>query len=256
MLIHGDRVEWLLPDWPAPATVKAVVSTRNGRLSSAPFDGFNTADHVGASPQDVAQCRRFFEQHFHLQKQPQWLNQVHGIDAVRAASDGQLQTADAVYSHDPGVVCTVHTADCLPVFFCHQTLPQVALAHAGWRGLLNGVLEATLETFTDGPNNLICWLGPAISQAHFEVGSEVKAQFDAAQQVPSSSFKSSGRVSETGEHYLCDLYALARARLEGAGVSRVYGGDLCTFQDSRFFSYRQQKTTGRILSAVWIEPSF
>lgn len=255
MLIHGDSVEWLLPDWPAPVAVKAVVSTRKGRLSQAPFDGFNTADHVGANPEDVDRCRRYFQQSFRLHQQPQWLNQVHGIDAVKASPDGNVLTADAAYTHDPGIVCTVHTADCLPVFFCHESKSQVALAHAGWRGLVNGVLESTLATFGDGPEEVICWLGPAISQPHFEVGPEVKAQFEAAQPVPSGAFLSSGRESKEGEHYLCDLYALARARLQAAGVSRISGGDLCTYQDPRFFSYRQQKTTGRILSAVWIEPS-
>ena len=256
MLISYRQTHWITPDWPAPSRVRSLVSTRAGKLSAPPWDGFNTALHVGDDPQRVRTCRRFFLQKTGARKEPQWLDQVHGTDVVQARPDGVVRTADASFSRDPDQICTLHTADCLPVFFTDGNGEQVALAHAGWRGLAEGVLERTLETFPCNPERLLCWLGPAISQAYFEVGPEVRTRFYASQPVPDNAFRSSGRVSEQGEHFYADLFLLARARLNAAGVHKVYGGNFCTFSDPRFFSFRRRNPTGRILSAIWIQPSF
>lgn len=255
MIISPHQLDWIEPDWPAPQQVRAVVSTRAGNLSPVPYDGFNTADHVGAPVENVETCRRVFQQVLNIRATPQWLDQVHGTEVVEASADGNLLTADACFTTQPGAVLTLHTADCLPVFFCDQEGSQVAMAHAGWRGLASGVLENTVDTFHAEKDQILCWLGPAISQKYFEVGAEVKAQFEKSQSIPAGAFKSSGRVSEAGEHYLCDLYLLAKARLNQAGVGGVYGGGFCTYSDPRFFSYRRQHQTGRILSAMWLNPS-
>ncbi|MDX1695444.1 MAG: peptidoglycan editing factor PgeF [Ketobacteraceae bacterium] len=255
MLILEKQTRWLTPDWPAPASVKALVTTRLGHLSKAPFDGFNTAAHVGDDPDSVALCRRFFLQQTEARQPAQWLEQVHGTDVVEARPGQAEVTADGCFTRQTDMICTLHTADCLPVFFCDGEGEQVALAHAGWRGLAEGILERTLETFACPPRNLICWLGPAISQRHFEVGPEVRRRFYESQPVPESAIIPSGRVSEQGEHYLADLYQLARARLLHAGVTRISGGDFCTFSDPRFFSYRRANPTGRLLSAIWIQSS-
>ena len=252
MLIHHKTLQWLTPDWPAPDRVKALVTTRKGCISRAPYDGFNTALHVGDDDDTVALCRQLFMQRAAARVSPQWLDQVHGTEVVEARGAGVL-TADASYTRREGIICTLHTADCLPVFFCDSQGGQVALAHAGWRGLADGILERTLATFTVAPGNILCWLGPAISQPHFEVGPEVRDRFLASQSVPEGAFLPSGRTSEHGEHYLADLYLLARARLHTAGVTQVSGGDFCTYSDPRFFSYRRENPTGRLLSAIWIQ---
>ncbi|PIE41404.1 MAG: multi-copper polyphenol oxidoreductase [Gammaproteobacteria bacterium] len=249
---NTGQLQWIEPDWPAPQQVKAVVSTRAGNISTPPYDGFNTAAHVGAPPQQVEQCRKLFQQQFQIKTAPQWLDQVHGVNVITAQPDGLVRQADASYTDQPEIVCTIHTADCLPVFFCDRQGTQVALAHAGWRGLLSGILENTLAHFSCAAADIICWLGPAISQKHFEVGAEVKSAFASKQAIPAGAFQPSGRVSNAGKHFYCDLYSLARQRLNQAGVERVLGGELCTFSDPRFFSYRRQSTTGRILSAIWL----
>ena len=255
MLIHEHLTQWLAPQWGAPSSVQALVSTTAGSMSRGAYKGFNTADHVGANPAEVSLCRQYFQQRFAIKHAPQWLNQVHGIDVVAANSAVGVTTADACYTDQSEIVCTLHTADCLPVFFCDRKGEEVALAHAGWRGLADGILENTIARFRCAPSNILCWLGPAISQPHFEVGDEVKAVFQRSQTIPKNAFVPSGRVSEAGSHYFCDLFALATKRLRSAGVVDISGGDYCTFSDPRFFSYRRQKITGRILSALWIASS-
>lgn len=253
MLIAPKLTQWITPDWPAPAKVRALVSTRAGGFSRPPYEGFNTALHVGDNPSDVLKCRQLFLLQVGAKRAPQWLDQVHGVAVAEARDDQQVRTADACYTREQNLICTLHTADCLPVLFCDSVGRQVAAAHAGWRGLDAGVLENALASFDGSPGDLMCWLGPAISQPYFEVGPEVRARFQASQDVPAGAFIPSGRVSEQGEHFLTDLFSLARARLQAAGVKHIYGGDCCTYSDPRFFSYRRQNPTGRILSAIWIQ---
>ncbi len=240
---------WLQPEWEIPG-VHAWCTTRDGQFSSPPYDGFNTASHVGDDPASVAACRQALADWFQWSSKPQWLKQVHGTCVVEACSDGVEREADAVYTATPGQVCTLHTADCLPVFFAAQDGTEVALAHAGWRGLAAGVLEATLEKFTVAPHIIKVWLGPAISQSAFEVGEDVRDVF-----LEHSSTNSVYFQPNDNGRWQCDLYGLARARLHAAGVQQVTGGQFCTYQEPRFFSFRRQSVTGRLLSMIWIDPA-
>ena len=238
--------DWLIPDWPAPAGVKACVTTRTGGVSLAPFDSLNLGDHVDDSPEAVAENRRRLTERFSIQ--PAWLKQVHGI-AVAHADPGQVATADASWTASPGIACAARTADCLPVLFCDRAGTRVAAAHAGWRGLAAGVLEATLDTLAVPAGDVLDWLGPAIGPQAFEVGPEVREAF--VREVPESA-----RAFVPGAHegkLMADIYELARLRLAARGVTAVYGGGLCTVTDPRFFSYRRHPRTGRFASLIWLE---
>ncbi|WP_103311060.1 MULTISPECIES: peptidoglycan editing factor PgeF [unclassified Pseudomonas] len=237
---------WLTPDWPAPARVKACVTTREGGVSLAPFDSLNLGDHVGDDPTAVAENRRRLTDQFVIT--PAWLQQVHGI-AVVEADPTQVATADASWTATPGIACTAMTADCLPVLFCNRAGTRVAAAHAGWRGLANGVLEATLDSLAVPANEILAWLGPAIGPQAFEVGPEVREAFIAQLPEAVKAFAASPNAGK----FLADIYQLARLRLAARGVTAVYGGGLCTVNDPRFFSYRRNPRTGRFASLIWIE---
>ncbi|UQI30372.1 peptidoglycan editing factor PgeF [Pseudomonas bijieensis] len=238
--------DWLIPDWPAPARVKACVTTRGGGASLAPFDSLNLGDHVGDDPTAVAENRRRLTDQFAIT--PAWLQQVHGI-AVVEADPTQVATADASWTDTPGIACAAMTADCLPVLFCNRAGTRVAAAHAGWRGLANGVLEATLDSLAVPADEILAWLGPAIGPQAFEVGPEVREAFIAQLPLASQAFAASPNAGK----FLADIYQLARLRLAARGVTAVYGGGLCTVTDPRFFSYRRNPRTGRFASLVWIE---
>ena len=238
--------DWLIPDWPAPAGVKACVTTRAGGVSLAPFDSLNLGDHVDDSPEAVAENRRRLTDHFSIQ--PAWLKQVHGI-AVAHADPSLTATADASWTATPGIACTAMTADCLPALFCDRAGTRVAAAHAGWRGLAAGVLEATLDSLAVPPEEVLVWLGPAIGPQAFEVGPEVRETF--VEQLPKAA-KAFVPSANAGK-FLADIYELARLRLAARGVTAVYGGGFCTVTDPRFFSYRRSPRTGRFASLVWLE---
>lgn len=245
----------ILPDWPAPANVHAVVTTRQGGVSPAPWHSLNLGMHVGDNPAHVLDNRaRLLSalQEIAPAQSPQWLNQVHGVVVVeaepsRAQRERSLPDADAVTTTAPGLPCVVMTADCLPVFFCDRQGERVAVAHAGWRGLCDGVLEATLQHFPQ-PAEVLAWLGPAIGPEAFEVGDEVRAAFLARDAVAGRGF----RPSPNTGRWLADLYALARRRLQGAGVVAIHGGGSCTVTEAdRFFSYRRDGRTGRMAAVIW-----
>jgi YfiH family protein len=238
--------DWLIPDWPAPAGIKACVTTRSGGVSVAPFDSFNLGDHVDDDPDAVAQNRSTLTTALNIQ--PAWLKQVHGINVVEASAAHVMQ-ADASWSNTPGIACTIMTADCLPALFCNRQGTQVAAAHAGWRGLAAGVLEAAVHSFTDAPADILVWLGPAIGPQAFEVGLEVREAFMAPHPETAEAFVPSVNDGK----FMADIYQLARLRLAAHGVTAVYGGGLSTYNDERFFSYRRGARTGRFASLVWIE---
>jgi YfiH family protein len=239
--------DWLIPDWPAPVGIKACVTTRAGGISLAPFDSFNLGDHVDDDPVAVAHNRALLTSRLHTQ--PAWLKQVHGINIVEASPAEVLQ-ADASWSQTPGVACTIMTADCLPALFCNRQGTQVAAAHAGWRGLAAGVLEAAVDSFADAPSEVMVWLGPAIGPQAFEVGPEVRDAFIATHPETVEAFVPSVNAGK----FMADIYQLARLRLAAYGVTAVYGGGLSTYNDERFFSYRRSARTGRFASLVWIDP--
>lgn len=238
---NGDH--HLIPDWPAPNQVRAVVTTRMGGVSAAPYNSFNLAGHVADDPVCVAENRRWLRQSLQLPAEPVWLEQVHGAAVVDAASADNCR-ADASFSDRSGVVLAVLTADCLPVLFCNTTGTRVAAAHAGWKGLLAGVLQNTVRAL--GSGEVMAWLGPAIGPDAFCVGEEVREAFLQRLAGAEAAFQPHGR------QWLADLYALARLALREVGVERVYGGGLCTWSDAtRFYSYRREPVTGRMASLVW-----
>ena len=236
---------WIVPDWPVPPNVRSLISTRSGGVSQGAYASLNVADHVGDDPLAVASNRQRLRAT--LPAEPVWLEQVHGVAAVDAANGGNTK-ADASYARQPGVVCAVLTADCLPVLFCDEGGQVVAAAHAGWRGLLAGVLEQTIAAMALPGSELLAFLGPAIGPRAFEVGDEVRAAYLAADPRAASAFQ----AAAVGKWY-ADLYALARQRLALQGVRRVFGGDWCTLSDARqFFSYRRDGRTGRMASMIWL----
>lgn len=237
--------DWLLPDWPAPARVKACVTTRSGGVSLAPFESFNLGEHVEDDSAAVAENRKRLTTA--LACRPAWLRQVHGI-AVAPADPALVLEADASWTATPGVACAVLTADCLPVLFCDRAGTRVAAAHAGWRGLAGGVLEATLDALALPPTELLVWLGPAIGPQAFEVGPEVREVFVSAHAQTAAAF----RPSPNAGRWMADIYRLARIRLAARGVSAVYGGGFCTHSDPRFYSYRRASRTGRFASLIWL----
>jgi YfiH family protein len=244
------NLELIRPDWPAPSCVRAFSSTRTGGVSLAPYDSLNLGGHVGDRPEAVAENRRRLVEQAALPREPAWLDQVHGVRVLRLAADAPPgQTADACWTDASGVPCAVMTADCLPVLFCSRDGRNVAAAHAGWRGLVHGVLEATLAALPVAPAELLAWMGPAIGPEAFQVGEEVRAAFVAAAPEDACHF------AADGERWRADLYGLARARLHRAGLSAVHGGGLCTHsQAARFFSHRRDGRSGRIVSLIWREP--
>lgn len=245
MLKNSDLI---IPNWPAPANVRAVVSTRNGGVSRGIFTSLNLGNHVGDAPENVAENRRRFGAH--LPQEPHWLRQVHGTHVARLDDLVDTdQAADAACTSRPKMPCAVMTADCLPVLFCDKNGTTVAAAHAGWRGLAAGVLQTTLAAMRVAPTEIIAYLGPAIGPDAFEVGPEVLHAFVASNAASGKAFHDIGDGK-----YLADLYQLARLFLADAGVMDVYGGGFCTvIERDRFFSYRRDGSSGRMASAVWIE---
>jgi len=241
------HIEVIRPDWPAPVNVRAFTTTRNSGFSQSPWGSLNLGKSCGDNPQHVEQNRSSLLKL--LPGKPRWLNQVHGTNAVRwddAAEPGT--NADAIVSHHPGQVCAVLTADCLPVLFCNQAGTSVAVAHAGWRGLAAGVLEATVLAMECKPAELVAWLGPAIGPRAFEVGKDVYDVFVNLSAENAIAFR------PHGDRWLADLYQLARLALTRVGICQVSGGGYCTYADSNnFYSYRRDSVTGRMASIIWLE---
>lgn len=243
--------DFIVPVWPVPSNVRALLTTRQGGVSLGPYASLNLGNHVGDDRSAVAANRALLRESLAGGGDPVWLEQVHGTRVVDAASCSPVDPpaqADASFSREPGVVCTVMTADCLPVLFCADDGSVVAAAHAGWRGLLAGVLEETVAALAVPPGTVLAYLGPAIGPRAFEVGDEVRSAFVAEDTAMATAFK----PARPGK-WLADLYLLARLRLARQGVIRVYGGDCCTYGDAdRFFSYRRDGQTGRMASMIWL----
>jgi hypothetical protein len=237
----------IIPDWTAHANVKALQTTRKGGISNTPYDSLNLGDHVGDAPLAVAHNRMLLNTL--LPSEPVWLEQMHGTTVANADHASCLPQADACIARHRAAVCVVMTADCLPVLLCDKQGSVVGAAHAGWKGLAAGIVEATVQAMDVVPQKLMAWLGPAISQDVFEVGDEVRAAFIAAQPQASSAF-----ISGQNGKWFADIYALAHLRLKALGVTQIYGGGYCTYRDSeRFFSYRRDGVTGRMGTFIWLD---
>lgn len=253
--------EVIIPDWPAPGRVRAAFTLRSRGVSRPPFDSFNVASHVGDEPRAVEENRARLRERLELTAEPAWLTQVHGphvadLDAVAdldsmagldpGAARGLLE-ADAAVTRAAARICVIQVADCMPVLFAAADGTAIGAAHAGWRGLAGGVLEATVRAMNTPPAQVLAWLGPAIGQAHFEVGDEVRAAFMADDPGASAAF-----VANDRGRWQCDLYVLARLRLATIGVRSVHGGGWCTYADkARFFSYRRDGRCGRMAALIW-----
>ena len=238
-------IDLFTPDWPLPDGVEARFSGRRGGVSQAPFNSLNLGDHVGDDPASVAANRALLVQSLPGDPTIQWLTQVHGCQVIHASGVQPDETpqADASMTTEPGIACAVMTADCLPVLFCDSRGEQIAAAHAGWRGLADGILLETLKAFPN-PQEVSAYLAPAIGPAAFEVGPEVRTAFA---EVPEAYFKPG-----QGDRLLADLAGIARWQLRNAGIGSVFGGGQCTFSDSeRFFSYRRDGQTGRQINLIW-----
>lgn len=244
-------LDFIKPQWPAPAHVVALQTTRNGGVSKGAYASLNLGAHVQDDPMAVASNRQLLAPY--LPSEPVWVNQVHGTHVIDASSSTCLQSADAAFSNKPNVVCVTMTADCLPILFCDTEGTVVAAAHAGWRGLCDGVIEATVAKMQVPAEKILAWLGPAIGPMAFEVGEEVKSQFVAKDGQAEHAFVA------YGDKWLCNLYSIAQQRLHGLGVTQIYGAGInenfCTYTDeARFFSFRRDNVTGRMASMIWLTP--
>ena len=245
-----DTPEPIYPDWPAPANVRALTTTRVGGFSHGRYASFNLGDHVGDDPDAVARNRALLREALKLPLAPLWLKQVHGTNVVDAASAHISVTADGAWTARPGVVCAVLTADCLPVFLCDRQGTKVALLHAGWRGLAAGVIEAGVRALATPGAELLAWLGPAIGPDSYEVGDDVRDAFLDDDPGAAEAFRPAG-----AGRWRADMYVLARRQLRQRGVCAVYGGDRCTRREhGTFYSFRRDGVTGRMASLIWLAP--
>lgn len=240
----------IIPDWPAPAAIRAAFTTREGGVSGGPHTGLNLGRNCGDDPVAVAENRRRLAEHLSLPAAPEWLHQVHGTRVLSLPHQQLEPEADGVFTTRANVVCAVQSADCLAVLFCDRDASVVAAAHAGWRGLCAGVLESTVAALPVTPDRLMAWIGPAIGPEAFEVGAEVREAFIAVDPAAAPCFRPGLRPDK----YYGDLFALARQRLARAGVTQVYGGGVSTHADSaRFYSFRRDGVCGRMAALIWIE---
>lgn len=251
-----NNPSWIIPDWPVPPQVKTLISCRQGGVSEGVYSSLNMGLHVGDVVSAVHENRMILETQAANMSQSGkppaiiWTEQVHGIQVVEALMPSiEPPVADAAFTDKPGLACVVMTADCLPVFFCDEMGSKVAVAHAGWRGLLGGILEETIRAMRVPTNRLLAYLGPAIGPGAFEIGSEVRSAFVEADPTTAAAFRTARE-----EKWLADIYHLARLRLFKHGIERIHGGNFCTVTEkNRFFSYRRDGVTGRMASMIWLD---
>lgn len=245
-----NSIHFIQPNWPAPPNVKTLQTTRTGGVSQGAYASLNLGAHMNDDPLAVAKNRQLLSDY--LPSEPVWVNQVHGVEVIDAAASGCLENADASFTTKPNVVCVTMTADCLPVLLCDKKGTVVAAVHAGWRGLCDGVIEAAVAKMQVPANEILVWLGPAIGSDAFEVGDDVREQFMAKDSKAALAFR------PHGDKWLCNIYQIARQRLNALGVTEIYGAsvneDFCTYTDkARFFSFRRDNVTGRMASMIWLE---
>ena len=244
-------IGWIPAEWPAPATIIAGTTTRDGGVSKGSFASLNVGHHTGDEYDEVYVNRRRLSQSLKLAKPPVWLDQVHGSDVHQPDRDaGERLQADASVTTTLGLPLVIMTADCLPVLLCNRDGTEIGAAHGGWRSLVGGILANTIEAMTSPPGDLVAWLGPAISQPNFEVGAEVREACVEVDAELDTCFQENNRG-----RFQADLYAIARQRLRAAGVTDVHGGGYCTYaDDTRFFSYRREPGCGRMATVIQLPP--
>jgi purine-nucleoside/S-methyl-5'-thioadenosine phosphorylase / adenosine deaminase len=244
--------DWIIPEWPAPSNVRALFTTRIGGTSSGPngiYATLNLGDHVNDRATNVAGNRALLRNY--LPSNPKWLKQVHGVLPIWVDHDSTTFEGDAAMSRRCGTVCVVLVADCLPIFLCDLAGTMVGVIHAGWRGLAGGIIEKTITEMNCGQTRLMAWLGPAIGPNYFEVGEEVREAF--INQDGKSRLAFVPQYQTKGSKWLANIFLLARQRLATAGVTEIYGGEICTYSDpKKFYSYRRDGVTGRMAALIWL----
>jgi hypothetical protein len=245
-LVNAPHPDWIVPDWPAPANVKALITTRAGGVSREPYASLNLGRRTEDDPRAVAANRERL--HACLPQEPKWLRQVHGAEVAEADTLVSTPEADAAVARRPHTVCAVLVADCIPVLLADRSGSVVAIAHAGWRGLARGVIANTIARMALPPGQVIAYLGPGIGPRAFEVGADVRDTFLAGDARAEAAF-----TPHMPGKWLADLFLLARQALARAGVAAVHGGTMCTHSDAqRFFSYRRDRVTGRMAALIWM----
>jgi polyphenol oxidase len=241
----NQNKHYLQPDWPAPSNIHAATTLRTGGVSQGKYANFNLAMHVGDDPELVHQNRGLLKTGLKLPSEPIWLNQTHSNRAIEAIASESSQPADASYTNRAGVVCVVLTADCLPLLVCAADGSEIAAIHAGWRGLVDGIIDNTIAALTS--KEVLVWLGPAIGPERFEVGDDVRQAYLGKSTEFAPAFK-----QQNENKWLADIYRLARINLAMLGIDKVYGGGFCTVtDDEQFYSYRRDKETGRMATLIW-----
>ncbi|MEJ2114989.1 MAG: peptidoglycan editing factor PgeF [Gammaproteobacteria bacterium] len=242
------KPEYIIPVWPAPKNISCMTTTRNCGYSKGVYKSLNLGIHVDDEEIDVEKNRQLIKQSLSLPDEPIWLDQVHGSEVINPLdANNKTISADGAYTNEVEVVCVVLTADCLPVLFCDRSGEYIAAVHAGWRGLVGGVLENTLNALPANNTDIMCWLGPAIGPDRFEVGSEVVEQFIEKLALHKNSFQ-----SQDSSKYLADIYQLAKNILITSGVKDIYGSKYCTYtQEDKFYSHRREGQTGRMATLIW-----
>ena len=241
------------PAWPAPPNIAAFVTTRVSPdpaiTGDKPYAAFNLADHVGDDPAAVQRNRVLLKRTLRLPSEPIWLRQIHSDRVVESEEAANGAEADAIIARKPGNICLVQTADCLPVLFADRRGDRVAAVHAGWRGLRQNIIAKTVAALAVPPENLLAWMGPAISARAYEVDATVYRQFVDEDAVYTQAFN----ATRPG-HWQLDLYGIARLQLQALNITAIYGGEFCTYrQPDLFYSYRRDGQTGRIASLIWIK---
>lgn len=244
-------IQRISPNWSVPNNVHGFSTTRQGGVSQVPYESFNLGNHLGDNPEDVKTNRQLLVEKFGLPQLPIFLTQTHSTRVITLPYKGDNLDADAVYTNQPNQICLVMTADCLPVLFTNKQGTEVASAHAGWRGLCDGILEETIKCFQCPRNEIIAWFGPAIGPKAFQVGQDVVDQFVAKDTQAQDAF-----VNDTTRKgkFLGNLYQIARQRLDKMEVTHIYGGEHCTYTEAeQFFSFRRDVNTGRMATLIWFE---
>jgi len=243
-----NQRNYILPDWPAAVTVRAYTTTRSAGHSQPPFDSFNLANHVNDNADAVNSNRRSLIKDLNLPTEPKWLCQTHSHKAVCLETTTFPCEADASFTQTRHLVCAVLTADCLPLLVCNTQGTEVAAIHAGWKGLLNGVIESTLKAMSSSPNDLLVWMGPALGPQYFAVSEALYADF-----LNEHPDYQRGFIKKD-KRWQLDCYAIGRLQLQRLGVTQIYGGQFCTYEEnSKFYSYRRDNgITGRMASIIFI----
>ena len=258
--INNMQPQYIIPQWPVADSVKSLVTTRKQGVSLTPWDSFNLALHVKDNPLHVQQNREILNQH--IPAEPFWLDQTHSQTIIEvddqpiSSTDNCPPNADGSYSLMSNQVCCVLTADCLPILFCTENAAAVAAVHAGWRGLASGIIDNAVKLLCNKTQlpakHILVWLGPAISNQHFEVGAEVRQQFIAKNPQYETAFTTCLTNENNENKYMADMYLLARLNLQQMGVNKIYGGNFCSYGDKEnFYSYRRDGITGRMASLIW-----